>query len=107
LGVRAWAIGCAAGDVDGDGRDDLFITTAVRTNRLFHAKQDGTFEDWTERSGAGDRDLSTGAAFGDLDGDGDLDLFVSKYLDESKPPPKESCRWKGTPVMCGPKGFPM
>ncbi|MFL6203218.1 MAG: CRTAC1 family protein [Thermoanaerobaculia bacterium] len=106
LAVRAWALGCAVGDVDGDGRDDLFVTTATGPNRLFHNRGDRTFEDWTGRSGLAGGGLSTGAAFADLDGDGDLDLFVARYLDEAKPPSGDGCRWKGAPVVCGPKGYP-
>jgi hypothetical protein len=107
LAARAWGIGCAVADVDGDGRDDLFVTTAHGPNRLFRSRGDGSFEDATLASGLGRDGLSTGAAFGDLDLDGDLDLIVANYLDESRPPPRETCRWKGTPVMCGPKGYPM
>jgi enediyne biosynthesis protein E4 len=107
LAVSAWGIGCAVADVDGDGRDDLFVTTAHGPNRLFRSRGDGSFEDVTSRSGLGRDSLSTGAAFGDLDLDGDLDLVVANYLDESRPPPRETCKWKGTPVMCGPKGYPM
>jgi hypothetical protein len=102
----AWGIGCTVGDVDGDSYADLFVTTAAGPNRFFHNRGDGTFEDWTVRSSLGDLALSTGAAFGDLDGDGDLDLFVATYLDESRPPPSANCRWKGAAVMCGPRGYP-
>jgi hypothetical protein len=106
LAISAWGIGCAVADVDNDGYDDLFVTTAAEGNRLFHNRGNKTFESWTERSGLGTSLLSASAAFGDVDGDGDLDLFVAAYLDESKAPAPESCVWKGAKVMCGPKGFP-
>ncbi len=105
LDGRGWGLGCAVGDVDSDGRPDLFVTVADGPDRLFRARGDGTFEDRTESSGLGSPQLSTGAAFGDLDRDGDLDLVVAAYLDESRPPPGP-CHWKGKEVMCGPKGFP-
>ena len=77
-----YAMGCATGDVDGDGRDDLLVT-GWRGLRLYRNLGAGRFEDDTERSGlAGAGSLwSTSAAFADLDDDGDLDLFVAAYLD--------------------------
>ena len=105
LHLRTWGLGCAVGDVDQDGFADLFVTTAVGPNRLFHNRGDGQFEDWTSQSGVGSNLLSTSAAFGDLDLDGDLDLVVATYLDESSYVKGELCRWKGMQVMCGPKGF--
>jgi enediyne biosynthesis protein E4 len=106
LAQRGWALGCAVADADGDGFDDLFITTVVGGNRLFRNRGGRGFEDRTAESGLGGAQYSTSAAFADLDGDGDLDLFVARYLDETRPPEREGCLWKGAPVMCGPKGYP-
>ena len=72
--------GVAVGDYDNDGHPDLFVTR-WRSYALYRNKGDGTFEDATERAGlGGDRDWPTSAAFADLDGDGDLDLYVCHYL---------------------------
>jgi hypothetical protein len=81
LEVQVYGMGAAAGDYDGDGRIDLFVS-AVGGNRLFHNSGDGRFEDVTERSGvAGEPDgWSTSAAWIDVDRDGDLDLFVANYV---------------------------
>src|SRR6202034_2289364 len=47
---------------------------------LYRNKGDGTFDDITTCSGlGGDRDWPTSAAMADLDGDGDLDLYVCHY----------------------------
>ncbi len=72
--------GVAVGDVDNDGRPDLFVTY-WRSYALYHNRGDGTFDDITVHAGlGGDRDWPTSAAFADLDNDGDLDLYVCHYL---------------------------
>jgi hypothetical protein len=57
------------------------------------------------------KEWGTGCAFIDYDRDGKLDLAVANYVHfdvKSVPPPGDgpSCLWKGTPVMCGPRGLP-
>ncbi len=72
--------GVAVGDIDNDGHADLFVTR-WRSYALYHNKGDGTFEDFTREAGlGGDRDWPTSAALADLDGDGDLDLYVCHYF---------------------------
>jgi tetratricopeptide (TPR) repeat protein len=84
---RGYGHGVAAGDYDNDGRTDLFVTR-WRSYSLYRNRGDGSFEDVTASSGlGGDRDWPTSAALADLDGDGDLDLYVCHYLrwDAEKP----------------------
>ena len=82
--------GLAVFDVDGDGQLDVYLVQASgalpgstgdteATNRLFRQGADGRFQDVTEGSGVGHGGYGMGASFGDIDGDGDLDLFVTNY----------------------------
>src|SRR5262249_46389990 len=73
---RGYGMGVAVGDYDNDGDPDLFVTR-VDAYALYRNRGDGTFEDATAAAGlAGRRDNPTSAALADLDGDGDLDLYV-------------------------------
>jgi enediyne biosynthesis protein E4 len=97
-GVRGagYSMGAAAGDYDGDGWADLYVT-GVNKNILYRNKGDGSFEDVTASAGvagelAGRGKLwSVGAGFIDYDNDGDLDLLVVNY-----------CAWSlGKDQRCG------
>ena len=85
-------------DYDNDGDRDLFVANGhvypqidranlgvryAQTNQLFKNVGDGTFAEVTQTSGAGLRieKVSRGAAFGDYDEDGDLDIFVLELND--------------------------
>jgi len=85
LDISLYGMGVAAGDYDNDGQVDVFIT-GVGGNRLFHNLGGGRFADVTPSSGVGGttNDWSTGAAWIDYDNDGDLDLFVCRYVKWSR-----------------------
>jgi tetratricopeptide (TPR) repeat protein len=104
---RTYGHGVTVGDYDNDGRPDLFLTR-WRRYVLLHNRGDGKFEDVTAQAGlGGDRDWPTSAAFADLDGDGDLDLYVCHYGVWDAENPK-LCRNEttGAYISCNPLELP-
>jgi hypothetical protein len=89
--------GVALFDYDNDGRLDIFLVNGAPLqdptpkgaipqktgqnywNRLYHQKQDGTFEDVTEKAGLQGVGYDMGVAVGDYDNDGFEDLYVTAY----------------------------
>ena len=71
--------GVAVGDYDGDGRQDVYLVSQDGRNRLFRQVAPLRFADVTESAGGlgGGDAWGTAAAFADVDGDGDLDLYVA------------------------------
>jgi hypothetical protein len=103
---REYGMGACAGDVDNDGREDLYITNYGQ-NELYRNSGNGTFTDVTRSANVGASGWSTSCAFFDMDVDGDLDLFVTNYLDA----PKSNNRFCGDPqrrirVYCHPLVYP-
>ena len=76
---REYGMGTCAGDYDGDGRPDLYITNDG-PNVLYRNRGDGTFTDVTTVARVGEPRWSASCAFADLDRDGDLDLWVVNYV---------------------------
>ena len=110
LDSPCFAMGGAVGDYDNDGWPDLLVTCFGGVV-LYRNNGDGTFTDVTRQAGlSNDSGWATGAAFGDYDGDGWADLFVSHYVNlnlndlpafGSSP----TCKYRGIAVQCGPRGL--
>ena len=70
--------GVAVADVDNDGLHDIYFVTQVGSNELWKNVGDGRFENITEPAGVALADrIGVTASFGDIDNDGDPDLFVT------------------------------
>jgi hypothetical protein len=95
--------GVAAADYDSDGFPD-FAVTGYGGLQLFHNDGDGTFEDVTLETALADPLWSSSAAWGDLNGDGCLDLFAAHYVDwsfENDP----DCSFNDRHEVCPPRRF--
>jgi hypothetical protein len=94
LGEPIASRSAAWGDYDNDGWVDVFVCSEGEPDqdararsrpsprnrcRLYRNRRDGTFEDLADQAGVGNEHIATGAAWGDYDDDGRLDLYVSNF----------------------------
>ncbi len=99
-----YGMGCAVGDIEGDGDLDLYVTQFGK-DRLWLNQGDGTFRDGTAAAGLGDPRWTTSAAFLDPDRDGDLDLFVCTYVDFTLENHKPCYSETSAIDYCGPSSY--
>ncbi len=115
LGDTEWSSGCAVGDYDNDGYTDLYVTN-YGPNKLYRNNGDGTFTEVAGAAGVADPHWdfpkwSMGAAFGDIDNDGYLDLYVTNFVkfyyqaDRPAPNPDSPCKMKSIPIACEPEQY--
>jgi hypothetical protein len=100
LDLPGRGMGVAVGDVDNDGKPDVFITEYDRV-RLFQNRGSGKFREITREAGITNSHWGMSAAFFDYDRDGWLDLIVVNYVDYSHSnkcyDPQGSCTIAGRP----------
>ena len=104
--------GAFVADYDNDGDPDLLVT-GYGGLALFRNNGEGTFSELSQPAGLRDSQWSTSAAWGDLNGDGLLDLYVAHYVDWSfQKHPRCNARQQGTLAggsrkrdVCSPKQF--
>jgi tetratricopeptide (TPR) repeat protein len=76
----AFTKGAVAGDYDGDGYPDIYVSNWAGENFLFHNDRDGTFTDVARQLGVQEPIISFPVWFFDYNNDGSLDLFVSSFV---------------------------
>ena len=82
-GDTEYALGVAAADYDNDGDLDIYVNN-FGPNVLLRNNGDGTFTDVTARAGlANGHKVGASTSFLDMDKDGDLDLYVTNYVEFS------------------------
>jgi hypothetical protein len=104
ISTRGYGQGVAAGDIDNDGRIDLYLT-GFRRNQMFRNNGDGTFSDVSRQTGT-DSPTTWGvsASFVDVDRDGWLDLYVGNYLTYSLET-HHKCFMDGQEDYCAPARY--
>jgi hypothetical protein len=81
-------LGVFCADFDGDGWPDIFVTNDGAANHLWVNQKDGTFKEEATRRGlaydvSGNPQANMGIAYGDVDGDGLCDVFVTHLAEET------------------------
>ena len=99
-GTMGYGQGCAVGDFDADGFEDLYVS-GYRTSTLLRNLGDGTFDDVTAESNTRINEWGASCVWLDLNDDRHLDLYVVTYLDVTLEN-QQHCKFNGVSGYCGP-----
>jgi enediyne biosynthesis protein E4 len=100
--IKGHFLGCAVGDVDNDGWDDVYLS-GYRTGVLLRNRGGKRFQDISRSAGVKPQPWGTSCGFTDLDADGWLDLVVCNYVEFGPDPSKYPQRCE--PLACTPQMY--
>ena len=101
---EGYALGVTVGDYDNDGDQDIYLNN-FGDNVLYRNNGDGTFTDVTAKAGvANGYHVGAGTCFLDMDADGDLDLYVARYVNFTYENHRVA-RFNGYPAYVGPMDY--
>ncbi len=70
-----WGLGASFADIDNDGDADLFVSNYIGGNNLYLNDGNGIFVKASQKIATAEEGWGKGPTFGDVDNDGDLDLY--------------------------------
>ena len=82
LTLSGWTLDVGHADADSDGDEDLYVACDFGTDRFFVNNGDGTFSDRTRQAIGIDTKKGMNVEWGDFDGDGRFDVYVTNITDD-------------------------